>query len=214
MSYILVIQSLASWPWLQWREMFSAGLCLLSFVFYLGMYQSKLYIKQSIIIAYSTVYLDDQEGIFIWSDFKVLVKAKKIKGQASWKPFRMIKMYLNHNLHSIICIFLSFRFLFLQIFYPPSKSSFSYQRFVHRAGEERPPESKYNLNLKTICLICKGHYSPSSADMCCARAMCAKNSAANLCWWYKNKKCSNAQWGPDLGPQGKLEGLCVGSFND
>ena len=31
--------------------------------------------------------------------------------------------------------------------------------------------------------------------MCCARAMCVKNSAVNLCWRYKNKKCSNSQWG-------------------
>ncbi|XP_073241214.1 uncharacterized protein [Porites lutea] len=46
-----------------------------------------------------------------------------------------------------------FGFLFLQIFYPPSKSSFSYQRFVHRAGEERPPESFILSSLEKTLLL-------------------------------------------------------------
>ena len=59
-------------------------------------------------------------------------------------------------------------------------------------GAHRMPNKSKS---KSKCLICKEQYSPSSADVCCARAMCVKNSAVNLCWWYKNKKCSNAQWG-------------------
>ena len=30
----------------------------------------------------------------------------------------------------------------IQIFYPPSHSSFIYHDVVHKAGEERPPERK------------------------------------------------------------------------
>ena len=65
------------------------------------------------------------------------------------------------------------------------------------AREEEVLAWKHDVSFKSKskCLICKGQYSPSSADMCCANAMCAKNSAVNLWWWYKNKKCSNAQWG-------------------
>ena len=33
-------------------------------------------------------------------------------------------------------------------------------------------------------------------QICAVLVLCAlKNSAVNLCWWYKNKKSSNAQWG-------------------
>ena len=42
--------------------------------------------------------------------------------------------------------------------------------------------------------------------MCRARAVCAKKQCSEFVF-----KCS---MGPGLGPQGKLEGLCVGSFNN
>ena len=48
---------------------------------------------------------------------------------------------------------------------------------------------------KSKCLVCKGQCRPSSAD-CAVLVLCVlKNSAVNLCWRYKNKKCSNPQWG-------------------
>ena len=48
---------------------------------------------------------------------------------------------------------------------------------------------------KSKYLVCKGQCRPSSAD-CAVLVLCVlKNSAVNLCWRYKNKKCSNVQWG-------------------
>lgn len=47
-----------------------------------------------------------------------------------------------------------FGFLFLQFFYPPSRSSFMHQNIVHRAGEERPPERFILSSLeKTLLLV-------------------------------------------------------------
>lgn len=47
-----------------------------------------------------------------------------------------------------------FGFLFLQIFYPPSRSSFIYHDVVHKAGEERPPERFLLSSLeKTLLLV-------------------------------------------------------------
>ena len=45
--------------------------------------------------------------------------------------------------HFPVLFFLLFRFLFLQVFYPPSRSSFMYQNVVHKAGEEKPPDREY-----------------------------------------------------------------------
>ena len=52
---------------------------------------------------------------------------------------------------------------------------------------------------KSKCLICKGQYSPFSVDMCCVRAMCAKNSAVNCDGDIKIKSVQilNGAW---LGP--------------
>lgn len=46
-----------------------------------------------------------------------------------------------------------FGFLFLQVFYPPSKSSFSNQSIVHRAGQERPPERFILTSLEKTLLL-------------------------------------------------------------
>ncbi|KAL9984102.1 hypothetical protein ACROYT_G006361 [Oculina patagonica] len=47
-----------------------------------------------------------------------------------------------------------FGFLFLQVFYPPSRSSFMYQNVVHKAGEERPPDRFILSSLeKTLLLV-------------------------------------------------------------
>ena len=40
--------------------------------------------------------------------------------------------------------------------------------------------TKCNPKSKSKCLICKEQYSPSSADMCCARAMCAKKQCSEF----------------------------------
>ena len=54
----------------------------------------------------------------------------------------------------------------------------------------------FNLSSKFKCLICKGQCSPFSADMCCARAVCAKKQCSEFVLViYKNKMCSNLQWG-------------------
>ncbi|KAJ7392323.1 hypothetical protein OS493_011980 [Desmophyllum pertusum] len=50
------------------------------------------------------------------------------------------------------CIILGF--LILQVFYPPSRSSFMYHNVVHRAGEERPPDRFILSSLeKTLLLV-------------------------------------------------------------
>ncbi|KAK2572784.1 hypothetical protein P5673_001770 [Acropora cervicornis] len=46
-----------------------------------------------------------------------------------------------------------FGFLFLQVFYPPSKSSFSNQSVVHQAGQERPPERFILTSLEKTLLL-------------------------------------------------------------
>ena len=50
------------------------------------------------------------------------------------------------------------------------------------AREEEVLAWKHDVSFKSKskCLICKGQYSPSSADMCCARAMCAKKQCSEF----------------------------------
>ena len=70
-----------------------------------------------------------------------------------------------------------------------------------------------NLNLNVNVWSAKG--STALQQLCAVLVLCAlKNSAGNLCWWYIKKKMFKCSMGPGLGPQGKLEGLCVGSFNN
>ena len=73
----------------------------------------------------------------------------------------------------------------------------------------------FYLSSKFKYLICKGQCSPFSADMCCARAVCAKKHCSEFVLViYEKKNVFKSSMGPGLGPQGKLEGLCVGSFNN
>ena len=66
---------------------------------------------------------------------------------------------------------------------------------VKRNFRSRRDGARYqNLNLNVNVWSAKG--STALQQICAVLVLCAlKNSAGNLCWWYKNKKCSNAQWG-------------------
>ena len=80
-----------------------------------------------------------------------------------------------------------------------NNQEFNHQRAMHvkkrSSGVKTRCKFEQVLNINLNVWSAKGS-TAHLQQVCAVLVLCAlKNSAVNLCWWYKNKKSSNAQWG-------------------